>query len=406
MSALEVQCEALASCGTTLKGRTTETRGDNMKTTVKRIIRDEKGTVMILALILLVVGGLILAPMLGLMTTGLIAGQVYERKTDELYAADAGVEDAIWKLQNDVVKPPESCGDPDYWSYNISDVNDRNVAVNITYIDGPTFHVVSTATGDGSGTEIEAYITGANKYGDYSGIVDNVLTSLGEINLKPGTNVTPLEGEHSPVQDYGGGWPEPGELEGFYRQQVEDEDPYPFGTIDLNGVDMDLGPLYREGELEIVNSSNTLATLTLTGTIYITGDTLIGKTGKDFTLDLNDQTIFVASNTTGAQNALEIGGKCTIEGPGVLLAIGDIYFEPNIEAGMTDPIFIMSVWGQTLLQPGGDFYGSIAGSVEVDLQPGTSLTYPEDEGWYEDLNFLIGVQELVYTIVSWTVGPA
>jgi len=167
---------------------------------------------------------------------------------------------------------------------------------------------------------------------------------------------------------------------------------------------MDLGPLYRDGELDIVNSSNTPATLTLTGPIYITGDTLIGKTGKDFTLDLNGQTLFVASNSSDPQRALWIGGKCTIEGPGVIVAIGDIYFEPNIEAGMTDPIFIMSVSGQTLLQPGGDFYGSIAGSVEVDLQPGTSLNYPDDEGWYENLNFLVGIKELVYSIASWTVS--
>jgi len=69
-----------------------------MKTTVKRIMRDEKGTVMILALILLVVGGLILAPMLGLMSTGLIAGQVYEKNMATLYAADAGVEDALHNI--------------------------------------------------------------------------------------------------------------------------------------------------------------------------------------------------------------------------------------------------------------------------------------------------------------------
>jgi hypothetical protein len=166
---------------------------------------------------------------------------------------------------------------------------------------------------------------------------------------------------------------------------------------------MDLGPLYREGELDIVNSNNNPATLTLTGTVYVTGDTLIGATQKDFTLDLNDHTIFVASNTTGAQNALEIGGKCTVEGPGCIVVIGDIYFSPNIEAGMTEPIFIMSVAGETFTQPNGDFYGSIAGNVEVQLQPGSSVNYPEEEGWYDDYNFLIGVQQLIYSIYSWEV---
>jgi len=283
------------------------------------------------------------------------------------------------------------------------DVNGKSVDVTITLVSNVTFtyRVVSTATGDGSGTEIDAYVIGESKYGDYWGIMDNVLTSQGEITLKPGANVTPSEGDHSPLEYYGGGWPETWELEDFYGLQVEDEDPYPFGTIDLNGVDMERGPFYRDGELDIVNTSNTPATLTLTGTMYITGDTLIGKTGKDFTLDLNDHTIFVASDSSNPKTALWIGGKCNIEGPGCIVAIGDIYFEPNIEAGMTEPIFIMSITGDSFLQPGGDFYGSIAGNVEVQLQPGTSVNYPEEEDWYDDYNFLIGVQQLIYSIYSW-----
>ena len=375
-----------------------------MKIAVKGLIRDEKGHAMVLTLIMLLIGGLVSAPLLSHMGTGVVTGEVYEVKTAELYAADAGVEDAVWNIQHEVpeVMGLTSCY-PD-WSYNMSDVNGKSVDVTITLVSNVTFtyRVVSTATGDGSGTEIDAYITGESKYGDYSGILSNVLTSQGEITLQPGANITPSEGENAPVEYYDGGWPEIWELEEFYGQQVEDEDPYPFDTIDLNGVDMDLGPLYRDGELDIVNSNNTPATLTLTGTIYITGDTLITP-NKEMTLDLNGQTIFVASDSADPQKALEIGGKCTIEGPGVIIAIGDIYFAPNIEAGMTDPIFIMSVSGETLLQPGGDFYGSIAGSVEVQLQPGTSVNYPE-EGWYEDSNFLIGIQQLVYSIYSWDIS--
>ena len=214
-------------------------------------------------------------------------------------------------------------------------------------------------------------------YGDYSDIMNHVITSQGEINLQLGTEVNPSEGEHAPVEYYGGPWPTAAELGEFYWEDVKDEMPYGSGTIDLNGVNMNLGPLYRDGTLTIKNSSNTPATLTLTGTIYITGDTLIGTTGKDMTLDLNGQTIFVASNSSAPQKALELGGKCSIIRPGAIIAIGDIYFQPSIPPGMTDPIFVMSVSGETLLQPGGDFYGAVAGSVEVGLQPGASLNYPE-----------------------------
>ncbi|HUW46081.1 MAG TPA: pilus assembly protein PilZ, partial [Dehalococcoidia bacterium] len=123
---------------------------------------------------------------------------------------------------------------------------------------------------------------------------------------------------------------------------------------------------------------------------------------KEMTLNLNGQTIFVASSTVG-QPALWIGGKLNIIGPGIILAVGDIYFEPNIPVGMTDPIFIMSVEGETLLQPGGDFYGSIAGSVEVQLQPGSSISYPAGGFDESELNFLIGVQMLIFHIASWDV---
>ena len=67
-------------------------------TTAKRIgkiVQHESGKVLVMALVLLVMGSLILAPLLGLMSTGLAAGRTYDRKASELHAADAGVEAAI-----------------------------------------------------------------------------------------------------------------------------------------------------------------------------------------------------------------------------------------------------------------------------------------------------------------------
>ena len=70
-----------------------------MKAIMSLISRDESGKILIMALVLLVVGVLLLTPLLGLMSTGLFAGQVYERKTAELYAADAGIEEALWYIR-------------------------------------------------------------------------------------------------------------------------------------------------------------------------------------------------------------------------------------------------------------------------------------------------------------------
>jgi hypothetical protein len=66
---------------------------------MKLFSQREGGQALILVLILLLLGGLMLPPMLSLASTGLKAGQLIEQKTDELYAADAGVEDAIWNTR-------------------------------------------------------------------------------------------------------------------------------------------------------------------------------------------------------------------------------------------------------------------------------------------------------------------
>lgn len=380
-----------------------------MKIDVRRILRDETGAALAMALILLLIGGLMTAPLLSYMGGGLIAGEVYEARTAELYAVDAGIEDAVWKIQNKDGYLPCSPGSPAR-NYTITDINGKNVDITITSVAlyqgitnlTGTYRVESTTTGNGSRTQIEAYIEGVNIYGDYGDIVGNVLTSQDEIVLKPGTEVNPPEGEHSPVEYYEDDWPTAEELIRFYLEEVEDEESYDSDLLTLDS-DMELGPFYRDGELEI-KAGTAGVTLTLTGTVYVSGDTLIGSTGQDFTLDLNNHTIFVASNSSDPQKALWIGGKCTIVGSGVIITVGDFYFEPNTEAGVTDPIFVMSVFGTTSVQPGGDFYGSIAGSVEIELQPGTSINYPESEGWVDGLNFLIGVKKLAYIIDSWEIS--
>jgi len=71
-----------------------------MERILNKPIRDEKGQALIIVLILLVIGGLIIGPLLGFMSTGLIVGRAYEERMDELYAADAGIEDAVWKIMN------------------------------------------------------------------------------------------------------------------------------------------------------------------------------------------------------------------------------------------------------------------------------------------------------------------
>jgi len=99
--------------------------GKMMKTVLTKLRRDETGQAFILVLVLLVLGALIITPLLGFMSTGLIAGQANEERMAELYAADAGIEDAIWKIMNDQFPAEED--QPYYLT-----VNGKNVEVSMS----------------------------------------------------------------------------------------------------------------------------------------------------------------------------------------------------------------------------------------------------------------------------------
>ncbi len=99
---------------------------------LKEIYRKESGQAFIMVLILLLVGMLIIAPLLAFMSTGLISARAIDDKTDEVYAADAGIEDALNKIVNDdAFLATFEDGDSD--SYTLTDpVNgETNIVVTI-----------------------------------------------------------------------------------------------------------------------------------------------------------------------------------------------------------------------------------------------------------------------------------
>ncbi|MBI2854854.1 MAG: hypothetical protein HYX87_08055 [Chloroflexi bacterium] len=69
-----------------------------------RIVKGNEGQIFPLVLILLLVGGLVVVPGLSYASTAINGGKITERNVKGLYAADSGVEHAIWKLKN---SPPE-----------------------------------------------------------------------------------------------------------------------------------------------------------------------------------------------------------------------------------------------------------------------------------------------------------
>jgi hypothetical protein len=108
-----------------------------MKKILNKLIRNESGQVMPIVLILLLISGLMMSPLMGLMSTGLKAGQANEERMTLLYAADAGIEQALSQMQyNPAVLP--GYGDPPLVYNLVSDlglepVNGKEVTVEIAY---------------------------------------------------------------------------------------------------------------------------------------------------------------------------------------------------------------------------------------------------------------------------------
>ena len=65
------------------------------------IAKGESGQTFVAVLILLVVGGLMLPPLLGLVDTSAMTEDVRESILHEFYTADSGVEDALWQIKAD-----------------------------------------------------------------------------------------------------------------------------------------------------------------------------------------------------------------------------------------------------------------------------------------------------------------
>lgn len=63
--------------------------------------KSQKGYVLILVMILMLVGSLILTSLLKFTGTGISTTTMYVDKGKELYAADAGIEDGRWRIKND-----------------------------------------------------------------------------------------------------------------------------------------------------------------------------------------------------------------------------------------------------------------------------------------------------------------
>jgi len=386
---------------------------NELRRSLRAVVRNQQGLVLPTVLLLLVLGAMLIVPALDYGSTSLKGTQVTEKKELELYAADSGVTDAVFWLQED----GETGGrwnwdDVDsVWRRDTYELNDRTVDVDIEELGGNTYKVTSEAvSAEGGSTTIESVVV--LLYSDFGFLLDNAITSGGDVDIQPNTSVDgdillPPEpdGELDPpnfspedpwiIKREYLEWPSGEQLIEIYWEQVKDlgpPSPYPDGhTINIppgttEGAPFEIGPLWAEGNLEIKGKG----WARLEGTVYAKGNLVFSPLGdveiegEGIRLCMNSES--GESQTIFAEGYIDMRPGVMLSGSGCVVAVGDIFFNPHIAAGSEDDfILVMSAEGTVTINPNGAFYGSIVGNIEVGLQPHIDLNWTDPEG--KGLNF-------------------
>lgn len=392
---------------------------------LKKQHRGQKGQAFVIVLVLMLVSALLITPLLTYQYSGWTATTRNENRMMELYTADAGIEDALQKIRHKSILGsndlPDTPGQAVLYDPGIS-LNGRTIdEAGITYVNETTFKMFAAAAStQDSGTYVMAY---TKIYNFFFNLLNNAITSPGYVDVgnnsqiigdiqSPTVNLPPnydWSGIHKtdPIE-----WPPYTGINEFFMQQIRDNpnSDYINGnhiiTLVKNEV-RTIDPLYVDGELEIRGPNNGSAELILSGPVYVTGG--VSFNNKNLTLRLGN----TADNTSNAiylegqgysltgipKYSIYIPPSVTLIGPGSILSEKAIYFRPNITT--EDFIFVISLFAKVNFQPGGDFVGSIAGDVTVNLQPGNSIEWTDPppylnlpgSDWYD--------YNVIQEILSW-----
>lgn len=364
--------------------------------------KGEAGQALVLVTVILLLSALVVPPLLGLNFSSTRSAQISEDRMLQLYAADAGIEDALYLLKHRLM------GNATEMDYHLADdLNTCGVDVNIFYVGDGVYKITSTALDtDGANTVLESYVALA----DYSFLTEYALATDGDVTIGNNGIITgdvrcgsvdnpgAITGEITEGEEIRN-WPPADEISGFYMDDVEGLTPYE-GTPKANEYRINgnknnptvVDPLYRIGDLEFIGNNKYGS---LSGTVYVADDipgAIDGDLtfGPGVTVDLNGQSIFVEGAIYMAPNAGCLGSGC-------IIAIGDINFQPHVEGDEDDFIFIMSIGGSINVQPGGNFYGTLAAAGGINFQPGCGVFKP---GELPDTLNLPGMDDVIREIRS------
>jgi Tfp pilus assembly protein PilX len=247
----------------------------------------ERGAVLVTALIVFAIGALLVIPAASLMTAGLNAGIANERQTDMIYAADSGIEDAIWKINKLPDSLPGELGTSgDTYSYLLpATVNEASVNVKIEYYSYELgLYIISSSADDAIVKAVISRSPGTNLTA-----FKGALVSSGNIDLAKNSHVTgdiicggsftydegtsTIDGsitQNVPAGDLVTFFPSASEVEDFastYKDEAMSGTIYPDGLNIEQNENITLGDSYIIGNFTVEKD----ATVNLAGTIYVTG---------------------------------------------------------------------------------------------------------------------------------------
>ncbi len=168
---------------------------------LREVVSDERGRALALALIILGIGALLIPPFLAYTNTKLLATRAIEEGLKEQYAADAGMEYALWHLGYGGLEVPEG-GQEELPGFA---VNNKAVNVTVENEGNGVYKITSIATsGDGSTTTLISYVQIVEGEADDSvgpPVFENAVVSLdGDVVLRGSSRV---EADTNPGLDCG-----------------------------------------------------------------------------------------------------------------------------------------------------------------------------------------------------------
>jgi hypothetical protein len=270
-------------------------------------VNRQKGAALILVLIALTTGSLLIIPTLNYVYTGLHQTRIREELLLEQYTADAGIELALWNLENFEITVPLD-GQSELPPFTI---NDKTLDVTVENIDGQTYKITSTATSDGgSTTTVEVHVSGSATHAvmstdpdeglswvRHNAVINGDVYYAGDYLIEDNAEINGSITQSDPF-DLGC---DPEE----YKAEAQSWGTHA-GSLTIDSSPYTLGPLYITGDLKIKEGMD----VTLGGTVYVEGKIEIGKNDP---VTITGTGNLVAANQNDASRAILIKNKVTID---------------------------------------------------------------------------------------------